>query len=96
MIYDITIRHTEHIRTGDGNQHQFSLLAMEALNEEDAFHRIRFDGIWDGISDIHIHGKSVGSAFSVNTGHAEFPSDAVMPLAGHALMAGSDFEARLG
>lgn len=96
MIYEIIVRHTEHIPAGDGNRHEFMPLAMEASDEEDAFHRIHLDGIWDGISDIHPQGEAVGTAFSVNTGHDEFPSEAVMPLASHTLTAGSDFEARLG
>lgn len=98
MNYEVTIRHTEHRGDRDGNVEVTCLgtMTMEAKDEEDLLRRIRFDGIWDGVSAIKSLGKGGIMPFSVDTGHSEFPSNNLMPQMAHEMRARSDFEARLG
>ncbi|CAA7616928.1 hypothetical protein [Magnetospirillum sp. UT-4] len=91
MTFDVLIRHSDPVATGEGMRHSFEYRHVDASSEEDAFRRTR-QSLNDHIACIdswHHHGVT---PFSVEIRDPDFFSDVHCPE--HA--ADEDGERRAG
>lgn len=78
MTYDILIRHSVPVATGEGYRHHLEMRRLEAGSEEEAFRRIR-QGADDHIACIDAWHHQGVVPFSVATGDPDFYTDAACP-----------------
>ena len=90
MTYEIQIRHSRPIPTGEGFEHLLECLQMEGRSEEDVYRHIRLS-CNDHIACISSWHHQGVDPYSVDTGELEFFTDVLRPARAIALD-----EARMG
>jgi hypothetical protein len=78
MTYEIQIRHSRPIPSGDGFQQSFESRRVAASSEEEAFHLVR-QSCYDHIACIDAWHHQGVAPFSVDTGEPEFFTDTQRP-----------------
>ena len=52
MTYEVKIRRTKTREDGLSYEHWIETRTVDAMNEEEVFSKVKFDGCWDGIASI--------------------------------------------
>ncbi len=79
MTYDVQIRHSRPVSSGDGYEHYLECLRMEETSEEDVFKHIR-QTCNDHIACIDAWHHQGISPYSVDTGESAFFTEATRPM----------------